>query len=95
MKSIMELLYNEPLNGWRSGTHAPDSEFVRTARIKSENLDMLMDSLNDSQKEWFEGYSQADGKIESMTHYSDFCYAFHLGAQLMAELIRGKEELLN
>lgn len=94
MKSIMELLYNEQLGSWRSGTHAPDSEFVRTARIKSENLEMLMDSLDTSQKDWFEGYSQADGKIESIMHYNSFCYAFHLGAQLMAELIRGKEELL-
>lgn len=94
MKDFMELLYNEQLGSWRSGTHAPNSEYVRTARIKSENLEMLMDSLDFSQKEWFEGYSQAEGKIESMIHYDSFCYAFHLGAQLMAELNRGKEELL-
>ena len=73
----MELLYNEQLGTWRSGIHASDSEFVRTARIKCENLEMLMDSLDASQKEWFEGFSHADGKIESMMHYNDFCYAFH------------------
>lgn len=94
MKNIMELLYSEELNGWRSGTHAPDSEFVRTARIKSENLELLMSGLDASQKDWFDAYSEADGRIESMMHYDNFCYAFHLGAQLMAELIRGKEELL-
>lgn len=94
MKSIMELLYNELPGDWRSVTHKSDSEFVRTARIKSENLDMLMESLTEEQKEWFEGYSQADTKIEGMIHYDDFCYAFHFGAQLMAEMIRGKEKLL-
>lgn len=90
----MELLYYEQLGKWRSGLHAQDSEFVRTARIKSENLEMLIDSLSTSQKEWLECYEQANGKIEDMMNYNNFCYAFHLGAQLMAELIRGKAELL-
>lgn len=90
----MELFYNEQLGKWRSGINAPDSEFVRTAHIKSENLEMLMDSLDNSQKEWLDSYAQADGKIEDMINYNNFCYAFHLGAQLMAELIRGKAELL-
>lgn len=94
MENIMELLYYEPLGGWRSGIHAPDSEFVRAARIKKDNLERLMNSLDSSQKDWFDSYTQADGEIGSMMNYDSFCYAFHLGAQLMSELIRGKEELL-
>lgn len=45
MDNIMELLYHEPLGNWRAGIHPQDSEFVRTAQIKSANLNMLMDKL--------------------------------------------------
>lgn len=94
MKNIMELIYNEPPGDWRSDTHMPDSDFVKLARIKSANLDMFMDSLTQEQKDLYDTISQADVRIEEMIHYDKFCHAFHLGAQLMGELIRGQEELL-
>lgn len=94
MESVMELLYNTILGEWCNEPQEPDSEFVRTARIKNENLEMLMNSLNPSQKNWCDDFLAADGKIQSMMNLNDFCHAFHLGAQIMAELIRGKEELL-
>lgn len=50
--------------------------------------------MSDEQKEWFEGYSQADTKLEDDMHFNNFCYAFHLGAMLMEELLRGKGEML-
>lgn len=93
MKNILELFYESPI-GWRDSLHGQDSTFVKTARIKCDALDRLMDSLTDNQKEWFETYSGADTKIEGMIHFDQFSYAFHLGAQLMLELVRGKEELL-
>lgn len=93
MKDVLELFYNNPTD-WRDGPHPQDSDFVKLARIKSANLDMLMDSLTQEQKDLYEAVSQADAQIEDMIHFNKFCYAFHLGAELMAELIRGKEELL-
>ena len=45
------------------------------------------------QKELLNAYFDADTRMESMMSFDRFRYAFHLGAQLMAELIEGKEEL--
>lgn len=94
MKNILKLFYDCP-NDWREKNRTSDFRFAKTARIKNENLELLMDSFSDKQKEWFERYCQADTEIEDMIHFDQFCYAFHLGAQLMAELIRGEDELLS
>lgn len=93
MKNILELFYDQP-GDWRGIPNGQDSPFVRTARIKNENLEMLNDSMTDEQKQLMEAYFDADTQIEGMMNFDRFRYAFHLGAQLMAELIQGKEELL-
>ena len=90
MENILELLCDLP----RAKTHGPDSPFVRTARVKSENLELLTASLTDKQKELLEAYFEADRKIEDMIDFDRFRFAFHFGAQLMAELIEGKREVL-
>jgi len=90
MDNILELLYDMPCGK----THGQDSPFVRTARIKVENMEMLNATMTDEQKELLEAYFDADTKIEGMIQFDRFRYAFHLGAQLMAEIIKGKEEVL-
>lgn len=93
MKNVLELLYDQP-GDWSGIAHGQDSPFVRTARIKVENMEMLNATMTDEQKELLEAYFNADTKIEGMMNFDRFRYAFHLGAQLMAELMKGKEELL-
>lgn len=93
MKNVLELFYDQP-GDWHGIPNGQDSPFVRTARIKNENLEMLNDSMTDEQKQLMEAYFDADTKIEGMIHFDRFRYAFHLGAQIMAELIQGKEELM-
>lgn len=93
MKNILELFYDQPGN-WGGIAHGQDSSFVKTARIKNENMEMLGASMTAEQKELLEAYFDADTKIVSMIELNRFRYAFHLGAQLMAELMEGKEELL-
>lgn len=93
MKNVLELFYDQP-GDWSSTIHGQDSPFVRTARIKVENMEMLNATMTDEQKELLEAYFNADTKIEGMMNFDRFRYAFHLGAQLMAELMKGKEELL-
>lgn len=90
MDNILELLYDMP----GGKTHGQDSPFVRTARIKNENMEMLTATMTDEQKELLEAYFDADTKMEGMIQFDRFRYAFHLGAQLMAELIEGKGEML-
>lgn len=94
MKSVMELLYNTIIGEWCHEPRETDDEYVKTAHIKNENLKLLMGSLSPSQKEWYDLFSEADMEIQKMVEIQDFCNAFHLGAQIMAELILGKEELL-
>lgn len=89
MENILELLFDQP-----SHQYGQDSPFVRTARIKNENMEMLNATMTDEQKELLEAYFNADTKIEGIISFERFRYAFHLGAQLMAEMIEGKEELL-
>lgn len=90
MENILELLYDLP----RGKIHEQDSPFVRTARIKNENMELLNATMTDEQKELLEAYFDADSKIEGMMNFDRFRFAFHFGAQLMAELIEGKESVL-
>lgn len=90
MENILELLYDLP----RGKIHEQDSPFVRTARIKNENMELLNATMTDEQKELLEAYFDADGKIDGMMNFDRFRFAFHFGAQLMAELIEGKGDVL-
>ena len=88
--NILELLYNLP----RKRVHGQDSPFVRAARIKSENLDRLTASITEEQRELLDAYLDAGRRVEDNRDFDRFRFAFHVGAQLMAELIAGKEYVL-
>ena len=90
MENILEMLYVLP----GEKTHGQDSPFVRTARIKSEHLEMLTASMTGEQQELLDAYLDARSKVEGMMDFARFRFAFHFGAQLMAELIKGKEDVL-
>ena len=90
MEHILRMLYDLP----RDKKHGPDSPFVRAARIKNENLELLDASMTDKQKEWMEACFDADSEIVDIIDFDRFRFAFHLGAQFMAELIEGKEDVL-
>lgn len=90
MENILEMLYDLP----RGKIHGQDSPFVRTARIKNENMELLNATMTDEQKELLEAVFDADSKIEGIMNFDRFRFAFHFGAQLMAELIEGKEDVL-
>lgn len=90
MENILEILYS--LSGGQK--HEKDAAFTRTARIKAENLELLTASMTDEQKGLLEAYFDADTKVELMMDFDQFRFAFHLGAQLMKELIEGKQEVL-
>lgn len=90
MKNILEYLDSPPAK-----IYEQDSPFVKTARIKSETLERLNATLTDEQKSLLEAYFEADTQIEEIIQFDSFRYAFHMGAQLMAELIEGREELLS
>ena len=90
VENILERLYVPP----GEKTHGQDSPFVRTVRIKSEHLELRTASMTGEQQELLDAYLDARSKVEGMMDFDRFRFAFHFGAQLMAELIKGKEDVL-
>lgn len=90
MGNILEMLYDLP----REKIHGQDSPFVRMARIKSENLELLNASMTGEPKDLLDAYLDARSKVEGIMDFDRFRFAFHFGAQLMAELIEGKGDVL-
>lgn len=90
MENILEILYSLSYNK----KYEQDSFFARTERAKAENLNLLTASMTGEQKDLLEAYFSADSKLENMRGFDQFRFAFHFGAQLMAELIEGKEDAL-
>ncbi len=58
-------------------------------------MDKLMASLDDTEKELFEKYCEAQGDIASITRFDTFTYALQFGVPLMVEIFMGKGEIVN
>ncbi|MCI9272409.1 MAG: hypothetical protein HFE39_00420 [Clostridiales bacterium] len=89
MQTILEELYRGNIQP-DSRRYAPNSPFVQAARLKNSNLEKLMATLDDREKEWFEKYCDAQADIESIARYDTFTYALKFGILLMAEVFLGK-----
>ena len=86
MKSIMEELYMGNI-GFDSWNYAKDSPFVKAAQKKMDNMKSLTETLNDSQKELFEGYTDAQGDLEHITRYDTYVATLKFGILLMIEVL--------
>jgi len=85
MKSVIKELYHGNL-GFDSWTYCKDSPFVKAAQKKADNMKALMESFDDSQKELFEGYIDAQGDSEAITRYDTFVEALRFGILIMVEV---------
>jgi len=92
MSSILEELYYGNIRP-DSRVYAPDSLFVESAKLKQKNLDNLMTTLNEQEKETFEKYCDAVDEMESISKFDIFSYALKFGILLMAEIFIGKSEI--
>ena len=90
MENILVILYDLP----REKPPEQDSPLARAARIRSEHLKLLTASMTKEQKELLDTYLEARNNVEDTIDFDCFRFAFHFGAQLMAELIQGKEDVL-
>ena len=86
MKSILEELYMGNL-GFDSWNYGKDSPYVKAAQKKLENMTALTATLDDSQKELFNGYVEAQGDMEAITRYDTFVEALKFGILLMIEIL--------
>jgi len=92
MKSIMEELYMGNI-GFDSRRYSKDSPFVKAAQKKVDNMDKLMETLNDSQKELFDGYTDAQGDIEHITRYDTYTTTLKFAILFMIEIFgKGGED---
>ena len=73
MRSVLEELYYGNIRP-DSRIYGQDSPFVQAAKLKSKNLEKLKEVLNDSEKEIFDQYYDAQGDIEGITQYDTFTY---------------------
>lgn len=56
------------------------------AHLKNKSLDGLLEVLDDSKKELFEEYCDAQSDMDSISRYDTFTYALKLGILLMVEV---------
>ena len=92
MPSIIEELYfaNIHLN---SGLQAKDPTYAEAARLKELNYEELLAALNESEKERFEKFLDADGDLRGIEQYNTFTCAFRLGVLLMIETFTGLSQV--
>jgi len=85
MKSILEELYMGNI-GFDSWNYGKDSPYVKAAQKKLENMTLLTATLDDSQKELFNGYVEAQGDMEAITRYDTFVEALKFGILFMIDI---------
>jgi len=90
MHSILEDLYYGNI-GFDAGHYGQDSHFVKAARKKHDSLEKLMAALNDSEKELFEQYCDAQGDMEGITRYDTYTASLKFGIRLMVEVFKEKQ----
>ena len=70
-----------------------ESLFVKAAQKKVDSMAALKETLNDSQKEFLEGYIEAQGDIEAITRYDTYVATLKFGILLMVEgFVKGGAE---
>jgi len=85
MRSVLDALYSGNIK-FDSRFYEPGSPFSQAAKLKARNLEDLMARLDDSGKEVFEKYRDAQSDIEEITRYDTYADAVKFGILLMAEV---------
>jgi hypothetical protein len=93
MKSVLEELYMGNIRP-DSRMYDKDSPFVQAANLKQRNLNSMMKMLDDSGKEVFEKYCDAQSDIEEISRYDLFTYALKFDVLLMAEIFMNSSEVV-
>jgi len=87
MQNMLEELYYGNI-GFDAGHYGQDSPFVKAARKKCDSLEKLMAVLNDSEKELFEQYCDAQSDMEGITRYDTYADALKFGMLFMIEVFK-------
>lgn len=91
MKSILEELYMGNI-GFDVGYYGQNSPFVKAARRKHDSMEKLSVLLNETEKELFEQYCEAQSDMDGITRYDTYTSALKFGILLMAEIFMEERE---
>ena len=95
MLNMLEELYCGNV-GFDSGFHSPDSPFSKAARKRYDCMQKLTATLNETEKELFTQYREAQGTIDSITRYNIYQESLTFGVLFMIEIFMnigyGKKE---
>ena len=92
MSSMIEKLYYDNIRN--AIENSQDSHSIQTDRLVNRNLEKLTATLNDSEKELFGKYCDAQEEAEEITRFHIFTYALKLGILLTAEAFTGKGNII-
>lgn len=92
MPSVLETLYHGNIRPDEK-CYAPDSPYMQAVCLERINLDKLMATLNEDEKELFGKYCDAHDELENITHYDIYTYALKFGMLLTAEVFMGRDEI--
>ncbi len=81
MNILEELYFGNIRPNVNYDKHSPLAELDR---LYEKNRENLLKTLNDSEKETFEKFTDTQSEMEDIVHYQKFAYGFRLGASLMA-----------
>jgi len=81
----MEELYMGNI-GFDSRVYQQNGPFVKAAKRKLDSMEKLNALLDESGKELFDQYCDAQGDIEDITRYDTYTEAVSLGILLMVEV---------
>lgn len=92
MSSIIEQLY---LGNVRpdSFLYSDDSSLNEAIKYKSKCMEELTAKLDNTAKELFNNYCNAQADVDDITQYGTFTYALKLGALLMIEILTGNDAI--
>lgn len=91
MQALLEELYDGNIY-FTDRDHSTDARYAEAEYFIKINHEKLMETLNESQKERLEKYSDARDEMEAMERYSTFIQAVKFGALFMAEVFLRKNE---
>lgn len=91
MQSMLEELYYGAFRS-EEASHKQDSPHTQATHLKQRTLEKLMAVLDDSEKELFGKYLDAQEELEEINRYEMFTHSLKFGIQLMAEVLTLKVE---
>ena len=92
MQSILENLYFGNIRP-DSRLHGKDSPYVKAVQLRQEYYEKLISTLDESEKELFDKYQEAQGELEWMSLYNTYTYALKFGALFMTEIFTGIDQI--